>query len=84
MGLVIDKALGRELIHEHPVTLAASDPSTTKEGLLYYNTTDGNLYIYYNSAWVAVGASASDGTFDFMDGNDLQFMDGNSAAFMAG
>lgn len=32
----------------------------------------------------ATSAAVVDGTFDFMDGNDLQFMDGNSAAFMSG
>lgn len=30
------------------------------------------------------GGGTTDGTFDFMDGNDFQFMDGNSAAFMSG
>lgn len=57
MGLVIDKALGRELIHEHAVTLAASDPLTTKEGLIYFNTSDSTLYIYYGGAWIAIGTS---------------------------
>lgn len=27
---------------------------------------------------------AVNGTFDFMDGNDLSFMDGNAAALMSG
>jgi hypothetical protein len=64
MGVVIDKALGRELIHEHPVTLSATEPATTKEGLLYFNTTDSTLYIYYGGAWIAIGSGTTvDGVY---------------------
>lgn len=65
MGVVVDFALGRELIHEHPVKLSATEPTTTKEGLLYFNTSDSTLYIYYSGAWVAIGAGTPtvDGVF---------------------
>ena len=67
------------------VTVVASEPSGGTEGDMYYNTSDSTLYIYASGAWAAIsGGGGSDGTFDFMDGNDLQFMDGNSAAYMSG
>lgn len=53
-------------------TAAPSTP-TLRPGDTYYNTTDGQLYIYTGSAWVASGGSS---------GTQLIFtgFDGGSAA----
>ena len=48
------------------VTEADTPPSSPGSGQLWWNTTDGNLYIYYNGAWVPAtttsGATVSGGT----------------------
>lgn len=67
------------------INTGSANPSTGEQGELFYNTSDSTLYIRLSSTWVSIGSGgAVDGTFDFMDGNDLQFMDGNSAAYMSG
>lgn len=67
------------------VFVGLSPPSNIGTGSLWYDTSASKLKIYINGSWVEISGSAvADGTFDFMDGNDLQFMDGNSAAYMSG
>jgi len=34
---------------------SSSAPSSPSEGWLYYNTSDGSLYVYTSGAWVAIG-----------------------------
>ena len=67
----------------------ASDPTLDNDGDslgngdLYFNTTDGTLKVYNNSAWQAAALDASgfvDVTGDSMTGN-LLFGDGNEARF---
>ena len=36
-------------------------PADPAEGLLWYNTTDGNQYIYFNDIWVPTTVSATGG-----------------------
>lgn len=67
-----------------PYTLETSLPASGYDGQLVLDTTASILYYWLNGQWNAITGGGADGTFDFMDGNDLQFMDGNSAAFMAG
>ena len=51
------------------VSQLASDPVTTTEGWLYYNTTE-NVYKYYNGTeWVDVGADNSN--FVTLDGTNI-------------
>lgn len=67
------------------VDIGGSDPSSGVDGQLFYNTATSSLKIYISGIWTAIGGgSVVDGTFDFMNGSDLQFMNGNSAAFMSG
>jgi len=51
MGVVIDKILAQPLLHEHPVRLVSSDPTTAKEGTQIINTTDNHLKIYFLGNW---------------------------------
>lgn len=67
------------------VLISSTEPTTAKEGALYYDTITDSLYVYVNGQWViAVVGVGTDGPFDFMDGQDFQYMDGNSAGFMTG
>lgn len=67
------------------VDVSSSDPIGGEQGELYYNTSLSALKIYLNGVWTTIsGGGATDGTFDFMNGSDLQYMNGNSAAFMSG
>lgn len=71
---------------QYPTRLKTVDnlPAAGATGDLVFLTSDNNMYVYYDGAWNVLGSATADGTFDFMDGNDLQFMDGTSAAFMSG
>lgn len=67
------------------VLISSTEPTTTKEGSLYYDTVTDSLYVYVSGQWViAVVGGGTDGPFDFMDGQDFQYMNGTSAGFMTG
>ena len=40
-----------------PSIIAADEPDILIEGFLWFNTTDGNLYVYHNGAWMVVEIS---------------------------
>ena len=69
---------------QQPITVTDTEPTTTKEGLTYFDTTVDSLRIYVNGEWVvAVAGAGSDGPFDFMNGEDMQYMNGENISFMA-
>lgn len=51
MGVVVDKLLGKPLLHEHPLRVVSSDPSSAKSGSMIYNSADHKIKIYVESTW---------------------------------
>ncbi len=45
-----------------PSIIAATEPDLVIEGFLWFNTTDGNLYVYNNGAWQTVGTDGGGST----------------------
>ena len=45
-----------------PSIIAADEPDILIEGFLWFNTTDGNLYVYHNGAWQTVGTDGGGST----------------------
>ena len=45
-----------------PSIIAATNPDIVIEGFLWFNTTDGNLYVYHNGAWQTVGTDGGGST----------------------
>lgn len=66
------------------VDTGTSDPSGAEQGQLFYNTADSALKVYINGSWISISGGGVDGTFDYMNGSDIEFMNGNAMAFMSG
>lgn len=51
MGVVFDKLLGEALLHEHPLNVVTSDPSSAKDGATILNTADSTIKVFYDGTW---------------------------------
>lgn len=74
---------GNNSVLKQPIEVSDTQPTTTREGSIYYDTVSDSMYIYINGKWV-IAVVAVDGAFDFMNGFDFQYMDNTSAGFMTG
>lgn len=74
---------GNNSVLKQPIEVSSTQPTTTREGSIYYDTVSDSMYIYINGKWV-IAVVAVDGAFDFMNGFDFQYMDNTSAGFMTG
>jgi len=58
---------------------AASDPTGTSAGELYYNTTENTVYVYDGSAWSALNTGNMDGGMVDTNFGGTEPIDGGNA-----
>jgi len=63
--------------------IVTSDPADGFDGQIIYNTTDSTLKVWANGQWNSISGGTAGGTFDFIDGTDMQFIDGTYADFIS-
>lgn len=85
MGIVVDKVLGKILLHKHQIPVLSTEPTSAKQGDVYINSTDNTYNAYYAGEWFTLHTlSTTTGDYDFMDGTQFDFMDGVPITFNGG